>query len=532
MHDLIQSMDELFDDLPFEFKVIAERGKNTSSKNILYAKFPFLKKYTQTYIRPHTIASSANAKTLRGKHESEEVNSKPDVKVVSAVFPSDEVPQSEVPQCEKVVLSHSQVPRLVNVEPKSLLVDESSVSDSSIMAPTSHEMSDSENFILKISKFFYRMLKRSYRMVKRLLKRSYRLLKRSYRVVKRLLKRSYRKLKSLLRRSKKIKRYFVVQVKKLTNFFSILQQFRLGLAHPIVWKWCRKYAISNVDKVGKVDVFHIVRPNATSDKMLEKLLETNPNMKVIVGPNLMAYGHPSNGFDYKDFVDQKISRVLGISSYHSILLNEFGFSNELITRLPPSVNPNYFSPNNMPRDDKVFTIIFVASQFSVEKGALEFLNTINKLEIENRIEFRAVMIGGFGVNKSVQTPVSDEAWDKASKKITFPGKVSRVDMQQYYRSADVFLHTGESENGPTTIIEALSCGTKCILPEHVCFREPELNEGAYYYQKGNLDEITEFIYQIESVKKDYQPRFLPKSTHQDSIDYMSALYQSVHNEVS
>ena len=499
MHDLIQSMDALSDNLNYEFKVVADRGKASDSANIFYAKFPFLKKYTETY----TVPSSGKITNAPAPIKNNAVKIKPNKKATQPAKLVDINPDTRAPKTNA-----------------SNLQDE----------PTVNKSNDGESITSTESRI-YKLVKLAFKLVKLAFKLAFRLAKRFFRYSKRSLKRLYRALKRNIRVLRRLLTSLRVKAIKVLN---ALEAFRTGTAHPIVWRWCRAKAISNIDKIGHIDIFHIVRPNKTSDLLLKKLRAKNPRLKLIVGPNLMAYGHPSNGFNYEDFSNLKISKVLAISSYHSTLLNEFGFSPEEISRLPPSVNPNYFYTGNRIDDtynERCFTIIFAASQLSVEKGTLDFLNLITALDKDQRLSFKAIIIGGSKVNERVQTPVDKATWDSASKNITFAGKVSRADMCQFYQDADVFIHTGEPENGPTTIIEALTCGTPCILPGHDCFKEPEYNRGVYYYKKGNLDKVTEYIYEIADNNLGRQGESLLEHTHQDTINYISEIYRTVQNEV-
>jgi len=325
--------------------------------------------------------------------------------------------------------------------------------------------------------------------------------------------------KKILRKTKKHLRKALNYIKKLarTDF------------QTIAWQQCRKKLIEKCNAMNSIDILHIVRPNKTSDKLIDIFKAKNPKLKVIIGPNLMAYGHPSNAFNIDQFSDPAISSVIAISSYHKQLLEDFGFPNDILSRLPPSVHPDYFSPatdskttNNEIND---FTILFAASQLSVEKGTQEFLLALKKIKNQSLFNFKAIVIGSESVNQSVQTATNKQIIEEASSYVRFAGKVERINMREYYSTADVFVHCGEPENGPTTIIESLSCGTPCVLTDHICFHEPELESACHFYQKGNIDELIEQL--IEVHKKQKRPRekaFLPTISHRDSINFLSSLY--------
>ena len=317
-------------------------------------------------------------------------------------------------------------------------------------------------------------------------------------------------------------------VRRTIRGIKVIGMFLTGTAHPVVWRYCAKLLIKHCRELEPIDVFHIVRPNKTSSTIAAELERKNPNLRIVVGPNLMAYGAPGRSFNISDFQNRAIKSFLSVSSYHSKLLKEFGIRPELIHRLPPSVDPYYFSPTADTTDserDPCLRILFAASQLSVEKGVDEFLQALALITKQNLIEFRALIIGSEVVNRSVQTPYSKHLRDEVGDRVDFIGTVDRQNMAEFYRKANIFIHCGEPENGPTTIIESLSVGTPCILTDHLCFKEPELESNCLYYQKGDIEELVEKIYQASAMTEDYLPkRYLPDISHTDTIEFLDRQY--------
>lgn len=333
-------------------------------------------------------------------------------------------------------------------------------------------------------------------------------------------------LKSLrvtIRIVKRIKRSLIQRLKMAVRLIILLAK---GDAYVPVWKLCRKRLISKCSQMSPCDVLHIVRPNKTSDQLIEIFKQKNPNLRVVIGPNLMAYGHPSNGFSFDQFSDTAITKILAVSSYHKELLENFGFEAEKVLRLPPSVHPKNFNPySKVKHSNTTFTLLFAASQLSVEKGAEEFLMALQKINESNIFDFKAIVIGNFNVNESVQTPLKKELINAANDYVEFAGVVDRQDMASYYSQADVFVHCGEPENGPTTIIESLSCGTPCLLTNHLCFKEPELEGHCYFYDRGDVEGLINSLQEIyKKLDRQSDKKFLPTHTHQETIDFLLSAY--------
>ncbi|NND81360.1 MAG: glycosyltransferase family 4 protein [Gammaproteobacteria bacterium] len=361
----------------------------------------------------------------------------------------------------------------------------------------------------------------------RLITSPYRVTRRLVRVTRRLVRKAYRQ--SFGKLFKKISS----AVRSARRGMSLIGQIRTGSAHGVVWKKCRQMLIEHVEKMQAVDVLHIIRPNAVSDQIIEILKAKNPATRIIVGPNLMAYGHPSNGFSFRQFSKLELSCVLAISTYHQHLLADFGFDAGIIRRLPPSVHPQYFHPpqnNDQPITNRPIRLMFAASQLSVEKGIAEFLLCMQQLDSRYPGEYCAVVIGSPEVNESVQTRPPEGLINSVSEQVEFVGPITRQEMNYYYSTLDIFIHCGEPENGPTTMIEALSCGTPCVLTDHICFREPELSNGCFYYPRGNIDGLINCILRAkEFIESHSAKRFLPTVRHEQTLKFLEQVYKEAVN---
>ena len=246
----------------------------------------------------------------------------------------------------------------------------------------------------------------------------------------------------------------------------------------------------------KVDVLHIVRPNRVSSLVEQNLRKKNPRLRVIVGPNIMSYGDLSETYDANYFKQDYIEAVLAIGSYHRELLKRFGVPEHKLLRLPPNVDASVFYPkSNRTEDDKngCMRILFASSQLAVEKGTHTFFEAIRLLKMEKGIDFTVMVAGSEAVIPKVQTPFDRSLLDGMEGHIEMLGQVSRSRMPELYRQADVFVHAGRPEAGPTTTIESLSCGTPCILPNHPSFKEPEIIPACLFFPMGDSQALKDCL---------------------------------------
>jgi glycosyltransferase involved in cell wall biosynthesis len=312
-----------------------------------------------------------------------------------------------------------------------------------------------------------------------------------------------------------------------------LQQFQKGLLaindlQGIVWDVCRKLTIERSRKLGAIDVFHVVRPNSTSQIVTRILLEKNPDMKVVIGPNMMGYRDLEQDFSLEDFQHQYIKRFISISSHHKMLMEDFGIRGSIIERLPPTVDPLYFPSSGTRQPGNRLRIFYSAAQLAKEKGVSLFLQALHLLRAKGGIDFEVKIAGSDKINSTVQTPFDRSLLKGLEDVVTFVGKVERSHIARYLASSDVFVHAGNVENGPTTLIEALSCGTPCILPDNLCFREPELERACHFFKAGSSTELGRVIRQFHADWKAgrvHSGEYLPSITHADTAVFLRSLYQ-------
>ncbi|MDN2453786.1 glycosyltransferase family 4 protein [Lactobacillus sp. UCMA15818] len=149
-------------------------------------------------------------------------------------------------------------------------------------------------------------------------------------------------------------------------------------------------------------------------------------------------------------------------------LEKYGISKDKITYIPNFVSRDVFFSQNTEGKIKIrerlgiaqnkFVILGVG-QVQERKGVPDFIELAKKLP-----EFQFVWVGGFSFGKI--TDGYDElkkVVDNPPKNLIFPGIVDRIQMNDYYNAADVFLLPSYNELFPMSILEAFSTGTPVVL---------------------------------------------------------------------
>ncbi len=398
MHDLIHYLNTR-DDLPFEYKVFAEKGKNKDSGRVYYGSIPFFTQYTKTY------------KNIRPKRDGQE-----------------QIKNTLLPPEKQSGIGHSV--KTENLDP---------------------DANQWRLMVLKAGKALFRKCKQG-------IKKGIRFTRRSY--------------------------------KRLSNYADPQYMTR---------RVCAFILLARCRTAGRVDVFHIVRPNRVSLLAERILIKKNPRLRVIVGPNIMSYGDLGEMYDPDYFKQDHIETVVAVGSYHRELLKRFGAPERKLARLPPNVDTSVFYPKengSKGEGNGCMRILFAASQLAVEKGTHTFLEAIRLLKMDKDIAFIAMIAGSKEVISGVQTPFDRSLLSGMEGQIDMLGRVSRDRMPELFRQADVFVHAGQPEAGPTTTIESLSCGTPCVLPDHLSFKEPELVPGCLFFPIGDSKALKDCLVQF------------------------------------
>lgn len=180
-----------------------------------------------------------------------------------------------------------------------------------------------------------------------------------------------------------------------------------------------------------------------------------------------------------------------------------GVSEELIDRNKLASGPTYyltpnfvdldkFSPAEKEKQDRQETRFLYVGRLEVEKGIVELLEAIDR--VNSRTEFE-VMIVGFGsyLNRVLRAA-------SGSERVRYLGKRSHEDMPAVYREADFLILPSLTEGMPAVVLEALASGVPVIssgvgqIPKAILHEKHGL-----IVRPGNVDALVEAL---ERVLKD------------------------------
>jgi len=144
----------------------------------------------------------------------------------------------------------------------------------------------------------------------------------------------------------------------------------------------------------------------------------------------------------------------------------YGISKQKITYIPNFVSKSEFYQQTLSKDKlrlklnlaEGFTVLGVG-QVQERKGVFDFI----ELAKQNP-EIQFVWVGGFSFGRITDGYKElKEVVANPPSNLTFPGIVERVDMNDYYNAADIFLLPSFNELFPMSILEAFSCQIPVLL---------------------------------------------------------------------
>ncbi|MFW6038558.1 MAG: glycosyltransferase family 4 protein, partial [Candidatus Saliniplasma sp.] len=285
-----------------------------------------------------------------------------------------------------------------------------------------------------------------------------------------------------------------VVFKRFKNLIRKSESFR---------RWMEKLVLPREVMRRDYNVFHSIYFDSVTVKLLKKIRKKRNGVKTVVGPNTIDYFKQRKGDRYdlskmgllkrwkskkkyelmkkylsSDLVDLHIS----VGKYHTRLLKEVGVDSNKVFELPPRVDPKYFSVDSEKNSgiDGVFKILYVGN-FTKFKGVDVYLKALELLKRETDIDFKGILVGKGDYPISKHTSIKDD--------IEIVGYVDRASICKYYNEADVYVHPGIEEAGPSTIIESLACGTPYIATDRLAFREYDTQDVGKFFELGDAGEL-------------------------------------------
>jgi len=180
--------------------------------------------------------------------------------------------------------------------------------------------------------------------------------------------------------------------------------------------------------------------------------------------------------------DSSVDGIFTFGKYHNRLLKEFSVEEEKMYKIPPKVDPKYFYEENYKK--KSLRILYLGD-VKHQKGFGVLLDALRILS-EKNVSYKCVVVG----------EVKEKFETEKVKNIEMRGRVNRNKTREFYNKADIFVHPSLDEAGPTTLIESLACGTKCISTDRVSFREYDINDDCEFFDQGNPHSLANKILKV------------------------------------
>jgi len=217
-----------------------------------------------------------------------------------------------------------------------------------------------------------------------------------------------------------------------------------------------------------------------------------------------------------------VARAVALSEYHRSNVEKVGFDREAIEVLPPGVDP-IFSPQATPEAgalDGPVEFLYVGD-LSAYKGYPLFLEALAALETDEPWTARIVGSGEPDEELAAELGIADL--------VTHEGFVARADLPAYYRQADFFVMPSIDENGPNTIVEALSCGTPVLATDRPGINEYGDASCCRFFDRTTADIRATLQEALEerAALSDGALAYARSHSIEDTMDALAALYRDV-----
>ena len=225
------------------------------------------------------------------------------------------------------------------------------------------------------------------------------------------------------------------------------------------------FTLIKIVKKYKIDIIHAhsVIPTGLVGVIVAKIMRC-PSV-------ITSHGMDINNFDTKSIYGHLISfslnhcdKVISVSGDLAETMKSLGITEDKIVILRNAVDTELFKPfKNMELRYKYaigeneILILFVG-YLDTFKGIFELIDAFYEINKKNK-NVKLMMVG--------TGPKKDEIKKKVSKLnledfVIFTGKISPVEMYNYYQAADIFVLPSYTEGLPISVLEAMACGLPIV----------------------------------------------------------------------
>lgn len=213
-------------------------------------------------------------------------------------------------------------------------------------------------------------------------------------------------------------------------------------------------------------------------------------------------------FNRRSPVSSFYQRIFVFPGYYSIAIGAGGMAERKLRVLPPGVRTDIFRPSARHlAPEKKFLILYIGDgRRTYLKGYDILLKAFQHLESRG-ISFRAIVLGK-------RTHKSDEMTSQCNlnTEIESEGFIPRHGLPPFYRRADVFVCPSRWESDPTTIAEALACGTPVVSTVHPSLRGVSQ---ALAFQREDAEQLCERLIEVYQNRERYRRLALRESSQWD-----------------
>lgn len=176
------------------------------------------------------------------------------------------------------------------------------------------------------------------------------------------------------------------------------------------------------------------------------------------------------------FSDHKDMIIITVSDWMSKLISKTYLSQYEIRRIYNGVDLDVFSrKEELPRKKEKIELLGVASVWTKQKGLDDFISLSRKLDSK----YRLTLIG-----------LSKRQLKLLPPNINGVARTSSVkELAEYYKTADIYLNLSVEETMGLTTVEALACGTPCIVFDRTAVPEIITSETGVVVEANNIDQL-------------------------------------------
>jgi len=170
----------------------------------------------------------------------------------------------------------------------------------------------------------------------------------------------------------------------------------------------------------------------------------------------------------------------------------------------PFVIPNGIIPNENNYSNKLqgkFKILFLSNLY-YSKGIIEFLDVVEKLIRDNKIEFEALIVGNATTDISVEELIAEIKIRKLNDHVCVLGPKYGSEKIEILNSSNILLFLSKIDTFGLVTIEAFEAGIPVIannvggIPDII-----QNGKNGYIVENNNIDEICRYIYVLHDNKE-------------------------------